>query len=146
VVAARQQLRRYEQRLDAPTDTARAYKLSLAGWRAFQRGALPDAARLLNQSVATKATDTVARYRLARVLDAQDNDDAAVEMFESVLLSFETTPPAFYASACVDAARLYEQRGEIPRAAELYRRALPIYGADPQTRDVAQRALARLAR
>ena len=88
----------------------------------------------------------VARYRLARVLDAQDNDDAAVEMFESVLLSFETTPPAFYASACVDAARLYEQRGEIARAIELYLRALPIFGADPQTKQAAQRALTRLAR
>ncbi len=86
----------------------------------------------------------VARYRLARVLDAQDDDDAAVEMFESVLLSFETTPPAFYAYACVDAARLYERRGDTARAIELYRRALPIYGADPQTKETAQRALTRL--
>jgi len=78
------------------------------------------------------------------VLDARNSDDAAVEMYESVLLSFTTTPPAFYASACVDAARLYEQRGDLARAVELYRRALPIYGADPQTKASAQRALSRL--
>jgi tetratricopeptide (TPR) repeat protein len=94
--------------------------------------------------VALRPKDMVARYRLARVLDAQQNDDAAVEMFESVLLSFETTPPAFYADACIDAARLYEQRGEKARAVELYRRAQPIFGADPQTKDAAQRALTRL--
>jgi tetratricopeptide (TPR) repeat protein len=156
VLRARQQLRRYEERLDAPTDTARAYKLSLSGWRAYEHGlsavgvakadALADASRLLHQSIALRPKEMVARYRLARVLDAQDDDDAAVEMFESVLLSFETTPPAVYASACVDAARLYEQRGEIARAIELYRRALPIFGADPQAKDAAQRALARLAR
>ena len=146
VARARQQLRRYESRLDAPNDTARAYKLSLAGWRAYERGSLGEANRLLNQSVALRPKEMVARYRLARVLDAQDNDDAAVEMFESVLLSFDTTPPAFYASACVEAARLYEQRGEIARASELYRRALPIFGAEPQTKDAAQRALTRLAR
>jgi tetratricopeptide (TPR) repeat protein len=156
VSRARQQLRRYEARLDASNDTARAYKLSLAGWRAYERGlsavgvakadALAEASRLLHQSIALRPKDMVARYRLARVLDAQESDDAAVEMFESVLLSFETTPPAFYASACVDAARLYEQRGEITRAIELYRRALPIYGADLQTKEAAQRALMRVAR
>ena len=144
VSRARQQLRRYEQKLDAPNDTARAYKLSLAGLRAYERGAFIDASRLLHQSIALRPKDMVARTRLARVLDAQDQDDAAVEMFESVLLSFETTPPVFYAVACVDAAQLYEQRGEIARAIELYRRAVPIFGADPQTKAAAQRALARL--
>jgi hypothetical protein len=156
VSRARQQLRRYQERLDAPNDTARAYKLSLAGWRAYERGvsaagaakasALTEAARLLNESVVLKPKDMVARYRFARVLDAQEQNDAAVEMFESVLLSFPTTPPAFYAYACVDAARLYEQRGEIARAIELYRRVLPIFGAEVQTKEAAQRALMRLSR
>jgi len=141
---AHQLQRRYQERLEAPTDAARAYRLSLEGWRAYERGALPEASRLLHQSIVLRPKEMVARYRLARVLDAQDNDDAAVEMFESVLLSFETTPAAFYAYACVDAARLYEHRGETARAVELYRRAVPIYGADPQTKDTAQRALIRL--
>ena len=141
---AHQLERRYRQRLEASTETARAYGLSLAGWRAYERGALPDALRLLTQSVTLRPKDMVARYRLARVLDAQGNDDAAVEMFESVLLSFEITPRAFYAYACVDAARLYEQRGDITRAVELYRRALPIFGADPETKEIAQRAIIRL--
>lgn len=145
VERAHQLQRRYQERLEAPTDAARAYRLSLEGWRAYQRGALPEASRLLQQSIALRPKEMVARYRLARVLDAQHNDDAAVEMFESVLLSFETTPPAFYAYACVDAARLYERRGETARAVELYRRALPIYGADPQTKETAQAALTRLS-
>lgn len=144
VARARQLLRRYQQRMDAPTDAARAYRLSLAGWRALQRGAISEAARLLDDSLALRPKDMVTRYRAARVLDAQNSDDAAVEMYESVLLSFDTTPPAFYAYACVDAARLYEQRGALARAAELYRRALPIFGADRETTDAAQRALDRL--
>jgi tetratricopeptide (TPR) repeat protein len=144
VQRAQQMLRRFRGRLDAPNDTARAYRLSLEGWRAYEHGALIDAARLLNQAVALRPKDTVARYRLARVLDAQNNDDAAVEMYESVLLAFTTTPPAFYAYASLDAARLYEQRGEIPRAAELYRRARSIFGADSATIDASSRALARL--
>jgi predicted Zn-dependent protease len=144
VTRARQQLRRYEDRLDAPNETARAYRLSLAGWRALERGSVTEAARLLNESVALRPKDMVARYRLGRVLDAQNSVDAAIEMYESVLLSFTTTPPVFYANACVDAARLYEQRGEVARAVELYRRALPIFGADAATKDAAQRALTRL--
>jgi len=144
-VAQAQQLeRRYQERLNAPTDTARAYRLALAGWRAYERGALAEADRLLTQAVTLRPKEMVARYRLARVLDAQNEDDAAVEMFESVLLAFPSTPPAFYALACVDAARLYEARGDAARAIELYRRALPIYGADPETKDAAQRALTRL--
>jgi tetratricopeptide (TPR) repeat protein len=141
---AQQLERRYEARLDGMNDSARAYRLSLAGWRAYEHGALQDASRLLTQSVALRPKDMVARYRLARVLAAEGSTDAAVEMFESVLLSFQTTPAPFYAYACVDAARLYEQRGETARAIELYRRALPIYGADPQTKETAQRALTRL--
>jgi len=141
---AQQLERRYQERLDASNDTARAYRLSLAGWRAYERGALAEAARLSTQAVTLRPKEMVARYRLARVLDAQQHDDAAVEMFESVLLSYETTPAAFYAYACVDAAHLYEQRGETARAIELYRRALPIFGADPQTKETAQRALTRL--
>jgi hypothetical protein len=137
-------LRPMRARLNAANDTARAYRLSLEGWRAYQLGALADAALLLNQSIALRPKDTVARYRLARVLDAQHEDDAAVEMYESVLLAFTTTPPAFYADASLDAARLYEQRGDTARAAELYRRARSIFGADPTTTDEAARALARL--
>jgi hypothetical protein len=144
VTRAQQMLRRMAPRLEASNDTARAYRLSLEGWRAYQRGALADAARLLHQSVALRPREMVARYRLARVLDAENHDDEAVEMYESVLLSFDTTPPAFYAAASLDAARLYEQRGDLPRAAELYRRATTIFGADPATKDAAQRALARL--
>jgi hypothetical protein len=141
---ARPLLRRLQARVNAPNDTARAYRLSLEGWRAFERGAYTEAARSLSQAVTLRPKDTVARYRYARVLDAQRSDDAALEMYESVLLSFETTPGTFYASACVDAARIYEQRGEIARAAELYHRALPIFGAETPTKDAAQRALRRL--
>jgi tetratricopeptide (TPR) repeat protein len=144
VTRAQQLLRRLAPRIEGTSEAARAYRLSLEGWRAYERGELIDAARLLNTSVMLRPKDMVARYRLARVLDAQNSDAAAVEMYESVLLSFDSTPAAFYAEASLDAARLYEQRGDTPRAAELYRRARSIYGADATTIDAAQRALARL--
>ena len=65
-------------------------------------------------------------------------------MLEALVRERATTPPTIYAEACVDAARLHEQRGAPDRAIELYRNARTVFGADQRTKDAAAGALARL--
>jgi hypothetical protein len=122
-----------------------AYRLSSEGWRALERGALTDSGRALTQALALKPADPVTRYRQAQLFLAEKNEAAALAILESLIGARSTTPPTFYASACVDAARLYEQQRDPARAIELYRIARGVFGADQRTKDVADRALARLA-
>ena len=123
---------------------ALAYRLSIEGWRALQRRALADAARALTRSLDLRPNDQVTRYRQARLLVAEKKDDAALTIYDGIARERAATPPVFYANACVDAARLYEQRHEQARAIDLYTLARTTFGADQRTKDEAQRALARL--
>jgi tetratricopeptide (TPR) repeat protein len=125
-------------------DGALAYRLSIEGWRALQRRALADAARALTRSLDLRPNDQVTRYRQARLLLAEKKDDEALMIYEAIVREHAATPPVFYANACVDAARLYEQRHEPARAIDLYTLARTTFGADQRTKDEAQRALARL--
>jgi len=127
-------------------DTARAYRLSIEGWRAFERGAMADAARLLGQSLALRPDEPVARYRLARVHLAQNNAVAALPLLEQIVASHPPAlPPTFYGYACLDAASIFEQMGTRTRAIEMFTRAAGVFGADERTKDAAQRAIARLS-
>ncbi len=137
---AQQRLDQTLKRLGDP-----AYRLALEGWRALERGALDDSERLLAQSLQLRPDDPVTRFRQARLLQARKRDAAALAILEALVRARGTTPPVFYASACVDAARLHEQRGAPTRAIELYRTARGIFGADQRTIDEAQRAIARLS-
>lgn len=125
---------------------SRAYRMSIDGWRAFERGQLTDAARMLGQALALRPGDHVARIRLARVRLAQQDDTAALEALEHVIAAGSTEPPAFFALACLDAARLYERRNDRARAIESYTLAFDAFGVDAESKTLAQRALARLAR
>ena len=100
--------------------------------------------RALGQSLALRPDDPVTRYRQARLLMAQKNDDAALSALETIARARATTPPTIYAAACTEAARLHEQRGARARAIELYGVTRRVFGADQRTKDAAQRALARL--
>jgi tetratricopeptide (TPR) repeat protein len=125
-------------------DTATAYRLSLEGWRAFERGDLADATRLLTRSRALRAANPTTRYRQARVWLAERRTVEAVEALELVI-SDPATPPHVFASACYHAARALEQQGTTTRAIELYRLVVGAFGVDPTLKGDAQRALARLA-
>jgi hypothetical protein len=127
------------------TDAAIAYRLSLEGWRALERGALADAHRALSASLARRPDDPVTRYRMARLLDAQRSEVEALDLLEQVIGGGASTPPLFYAAALFDAARLYERQGALPRAIELYARARAAEGASAHTKRAADHALARLA-
>ena len=122
-----------------------AYRRSLEGWRALERGALAEASRALAESLSLRPGDQVTRYRQARLLETQKQVPAALDLYESVISAGAATPPTFYAAACMDAARLHEQQRDEPRAIELYRMAHETIGADSRTHDAAARALTRLS-
>jgi len=124
---------------------ARAYRLSIEGWRALEKNDLPAAAQALDQSLALKPDDPVTRYRYAVLLQAQKNDPAALLELEALVKARATTPPTIYAATCVAAARIYERQRSPARAIELYRIARGVFGADQQTKEAADRALARLS-
>jgi predicted Zn-dependent protease len=115
---AQLQLRHALDRMNDP-----AYRLSIEGWRALQRGELPAAARILGEALALRPDDPVTRFRHAQLLLAQKNDAAALTVLDGLVNARATTPPTFYASACLDAARLYERQRATARAIDLYRTA-----------------------
>ena len=121
-----------------------AYRLSIEGWRALERGDLAGAERAIEQSLAMQPRDPVTRYRQARLLQARRDEAGALRVLEAIAAARGATPPTIYAFACVEAARLLESRDRT-RAIELYRAARSVFGADQRTKDAAHRALSRLA-
>ena len=123
---------------------AEAYRLSLEGGRALQRGELAGAQDAIGQSLALAPGDSVTRYRHARLLAAQRHTADALAAFEQLLAARPVPPAHVLASACVEAARLREQAGDRARAVELYLRATRVRGAEAQTLRAASQSLARL--
>jgi tetratricopeptide (TPR) repeat protein len=124
---------------------ASAYRLSLAGWRALERGALDDAERAIAQSLALRPDEPVTEYRHAKLLLAQKLEDEALEVFAGIHKRHEETPPTIYTRACVDAARVHERLGARQTAVDLYRAATTVFGGDRRAKDAARRHLARLS-
>ena len=124
---------------------AEAYRLSLEGWRALDRGAREDAERLLGRAVVLAPDDEVARYRYARVLDAGGARARAREQLDHVIAARPIAPAIVLASALVDYAQWLEDAGDRARAVAMYRDAAQIAGGDPRARDQAARALTRLS-
>jgi hypothetical protein len=125
--------------------TASAYRLSLDGWRAVQRGALAEAASALSQSLRLRPDDPVTRYRQAQLERARRNEAAALERLEGIARDSRATPPTIRAAASLEAGQIHEARGDRERAIELYRIASQVFGADQRTKHAAERARARLA-
>jgi tetratricopeptide (TPR) repeat protein len=123
---------------------AQAFRASLEGWRALERGALAEASRSLARALVLSPGDPVSRYRHARLLLAERHAAEGIAALEAVI-SEPATPPHVFADACFHAARALERQGTTTRAIELYRLALGAFGADPAIRAQAQRALMRLA-
>lgn len=136
---------RAAQRSFVDAATAEAYRLSIAGWRALERGALDAAARALDRSLAIRPDDPVSRWRHGRLLAARSDGAGALADYERVILARPTIAPTFLAEAYVDAARLLETRDRA-RAIRYFRAAELVWGADQQTKDAAARELARIGR
>jgi tetratricopeptide (TPR) repeat protein len=141
VAAARQGLR-----TTPDPAAARAYRLSLEGWRALERGALANASRLLMQSLAIRPDDPVTRYRHARLMIAQKNEVDGLVLLDALTAERDRMPGSIYAVICFDAARLNEQRGNRDRAIELYETVRTVFGADERLKAASQNALAQLNR
>ncbi|MGE5246671.1 MAG: tetratricopeptide repeat protein [Betaproteobacteria bacterium] len=122
---------------------AAAYRTSLEGWRALERGNPERAADLLAQATEAAPNDTVAVYRYARALDAAGRHDEARRELESVVTVTPPAPAFVRASAFVDLARAIEH-SDRARAIALYSAAATIVGGDRHARDEAARALKRL--
>ena len=137
--AARERMRR------APEPAAgEAYRLSIEGWRALQRGELARADEALAAIVCAGAGDPVTAYRVARLRLAQRRTATRRAAFDQLLARRPVPPPTILASACLDAARLREQGGDRAQAIELYLRASRVRGAEPHTRRAASQSLNRL--
>jgi tetratricopeptide (TPR) repeat protein len=123
---------------------ARAYRLSLDGFRRLEQGDLPAAQAALEQSLALHPADPVARYRIGRVLLAQKDDGAALAQFELAIAGARACPAPILGTAYLEAARLHERATRLPTAISYYRRAAALFGAAADTRASATRALTRL--
>lgn len=121
-----------------------AYRASLQGWRALERGDIAAAEPLITQAVRARPDDPVYRYREARLLLARRNEAGAAASFARVLASKADRAPTITASAAYDAAMLAERQGDTARAIEYYRRAEQTFGADAGTIADARRARERL--
>lgn len=127
-----------------PRAATAAFRRSLDGWRALERGDL-DAARLaLEEAIALAPDDMVARYRYARVLVAASRVEEALAVFAEVHRRRNQTPDEFYLRACVEAAGIHERLGALRIAIDLYRTALTVSGGDRRLKDRARRALSAL--
>ena len=123
-----------------------AYRLSLAGWRAAERGALVEAEQALDRSLAIVPADFITWYRRGHVHALRHQPDAALAAFARVALAGAAAPPVYRARALVERAQLLEARRDAPGAIESYRAASYVFGADGHTRAAARQAVERLTR
>ncbi len=137
--AAHQALGRAPDRREA--DAAR---LSLEGWRAFERGSLDEALAKLDRAVEARAQDGVHRYRRGRVHAALSDPARAREDFERALLARPLPPPPLVAATYEALGALAEAASDRPAAVSRYEAAARVRGAFPATRDAARSALTRL--
>ena len=129
----------------APDKTmTEAYRLSVEGWRAFERGAAEEAITKLDRAVQLQAADGVHRWRRGRVLLARGDGARALTDFERVTQARPLPPAPMLAGAFLECGRMYESAGDRARAASSYEWATKVRGVDAATRTAAATALTRL--
>ena len=112
---------------------AEAWRLSVDGWRAFERHALSDAAAALDRAVQLAPLDGIAWYRRGAVHDAQGDPARALAAFERAVQVRPSPPAPFVANALLEAGRRYLANGDRARAISTWDAALRVRGADPGT-------------
>jgi len=126
--------------------TTEAYRLSIEGWRDFERGATTEAAQRLDRAIELRPDDGVHRFRRGRMLEAKGDRTRALIDFERALRARPAPPAPFVAGSFVACGRLYEAAGDRVRAISNYEWATRVAGADAPSLDAATEALARLRR
>lgn len=125
---------------------AEAYRLSLEGWRLFERGQADAAASAIDRSLRARPDDGVARYRRGRVwLASGDRERARVE-FERALAVRPRPPAPFVAMSHLELGHLYAASGDRARAVAAYEWATRVPGGGAAVAADAQRARAALGR
>jgi tetratricopeptide (TPR) repeat protein len=125
---------------------AQAYRLSLTGWRAFERGALEQAARALAGAATAAPGDAMIRVRLARVRAARKETEPALAEFDRIIALRGQVPPVALGSAYLWSAELLEQQGRRDIALARYRVVGRIFGTDSRLTAAAAKAIARLGK
>jgi tetratricopeptide (TPR) repeat protein len=123
---------------------AEAYRLSLEGWRRFEKDEVSGAASTLERSLALNAADPVTQYRMGRVRQSAGDDVAAAAAFDAAIRGARNCPAPVLGAAYLEAARLHERGGRREQAISFYRVAASLFGAAADTRALAARALTRL--
>lgn len=124
--------------------TAEAYRLSLEGARATERGAFAEADAALSRAASLDPADPVIQYRKGKLFQARDDRAHALDQYEHVIAARPRAIPTILAGAYLESGRLLERAGQRARAIEMYRAAARTIGAAADTRDAAIQALTRL--
>jgi tetratricopeptide (TPR) repeat protein len=135
---------RAAQRRPPSTIAAEAYRVSLAGLRALERGDLAAAEANLRKAADLQPADPVIAYRLGRMWVARQERERALDRFQQVIAARPVAPPTFLAGAYYEAGRLLEALERRAQAMEMYDAAARVELADARTHDAAARALRRL--
>lgn len=143
-VAAIRETAAARQRRAPDARKAEAYRLSLEGWRRFEKNDHNGASASLERSLALNGADPVTRYRMGRVLQVRKEDPAALAQFEMTIRAAKTCPPPLLGTAYLEAARLHERAARRDQAISYYRIASTLFGASSDTHSAAKRALTRL--
>ena len=122
---------------------AHGYRVSLAGWRAFESSDQSTAAAELSRARTLAPTDAMIRVRLARVT-ARTEADHALGEFDAVIASRPQVTPVALTAAYLWSAELLEARGARAQALDRYRAATRVFAGDSRLAAVARKALARL--
>lgn len=123
---------------------ANAYRLSLEGWRAFERGARDIGAAMLRRAFDADPAHPAIAYRAAYAFIRTGEPARAQLALSRVVHGRSDAPAVILAAACVEYAALLAARGDRSQAITLYHRARSIVGSDPRTRAAAIEALAAL--
>jgi len=124
--------------------TSDAMRLSLEGWRAFERGDAARALAPLDRAVQLRPDDGVHRYRRGRVHLALADRVRARADFERALQVRPLPPAPFVAASYCELGAIFEASSDRARALAMYDAAARAHGAAAETRSLAQRGLARL--
>lgn len=127
-----------------PGPAGEAYRLSLQGWREFERKHITIAAEALSRAAALAPDDPVIAYRFGRVLEAQNHSAAALTQYEHAIEYGALAPPPLLSAIYLHAGGLVQRDGRTPRAIEMYERAAHLFGAGADARRLARLALTRV--
>jgi tetratricopeptide (TPR) repeat protein len=135
-------LQRLREEPDA--QAAKAYRLSLEGWRMVERGALTEADSLLGQALSINPNDPVTHFRRGKLYRARGQADLAIREFERAAQPRNLTPPTILAAAYLENGLLLVEVHQDSRAAEMFRRAIAVPGVSATTKAAASQSLRRL--